>query len=75
MIEQTSAITELVAAGAGVSILSRWALAPAIDTGRIVPVRCGHGLPIEWNAVVRQDDPDDTPANIISRTLANHLAT
>lgn len=74
VIEQTSAITELVAAGAGVSILSRWALTPAINSGRIVPVRCGEGLSLQWNAVVRQDDPVDAPANLISRMLADHLA-
>jgi len=74
VIEQTSAITELVAAGAGVSILSRWALGPAIDSGRVAPVRCGTGLDILWNAVTRAGDPEGSPARLISNMLADHLA-
>lgn len=76
VVQQTSAITELVAAGAGVSVLSRWALSPAVDSGRIVPVSCGpKGLALQWNAVLRAGEPADYPANKVSKLLAKHLAT
>ena len=71
VVPQTSAITELVAAGAGVSILSRWALEPAIGTGRVVGVRCGRdGLALDWSVVMRSAEPVGSPA----RRIAEHLA-
>ncbi len=74
VVEQTNAIAELVAADAGVSILSRWALAPVIDAGRIAEVRCGEaGLPLEWNALLRPNEPDGSPARLIAEELARHL--
>ena len=74
VVEQTNAIAELVAADAGVSILSRWALAPMIDTNRIIELRCGDGgLPLEWNALLRPNEPADSPARRITRELALHL--
>lgn len=74
VVEQTNAIAELVAAEAGVSILSRWALAPVIDAGRIVEVRCGEkGLPLAWNALLRPNEPKDSPARLIADELALHL--
>lgn len=72
VVPQTSAIVELVAAGAGVSILSRWALAPAIDAGRIAAVSCGPtGLSLGWTVVTRRSGPSDSP----TRRVAEHLAT
>ncbi len=71
VVPQTSAIVEMVAAGAGVSILSRWALAPAIDGGRVVPLRCGpEGLPLRWVAVLRAGEPDGSPPQRIADVLA-----
>ncbi len=70
VVPQASAITELVAAGAGVSILSRWAVDPAISTGRVVAVRCGlNGLPLPWSVVMRATETADSPAE----RVANHL--
>lgn len=75
VVQQTNAIVELVAAGAGVSILSRWALTPAIDTGRVVAVRCGaDGLPLPWNALVRNGEPETSPVQAIAGHLAAHLS-
>src|SRR5690625_2251802 len=72
VVPQTSAIVELVAAGAGVSILSRWALSPSIESGRITAIRCGSdGLPLTWNAVTRRSEPADSPV----RRVAGHLVT
>lgn len=57
VVRQTSAITELVAAGAGVSILSRWALEPALAGGRIHAASCGEDrLPLTWHAATRRND-------------------
>lgn len=71
VIPQTSAITELVAAGVGVSILSRWALHRAISAGVVDAVRCSPiGLDLTWNLVLRPTDDVDAPA----RRIAEHLA-
>ncbi len=76
VVEQTSAITELVAAGAGVSVLSRWALAPALAAGRIIAVQCGpEGLALTWSAVLRLDEPVESPASAVAKLLTEHLET
>lgn len=72
VVPQTSAIVELVSAGAGVSILSRWALSPPITSGRIAAVPCGPaGLPLKWSVVTRRGGADDSP----TRRVADHLST
>ena len=74
VVESANAIAALVAADAGVSILSRWALAPAIEAGQIAEVRCGRaGLPLEWNALLRTNEPENSPARRIASELARHL--
>ena len=61
VVRQTSAIIELVAAGAGVSILSRWALDPALTSGRIQAASCGKdGLGLTWHGATRRDDDTST---------------
>lgn len=71
VVRQTSAIIELVAARAGVSILSRWATAAAVAAGRLVAIRCGvDGLPITWHAVHRRGD--EVAAEVTTR-LPSHL--
>ncbi|MEM7092115.1 MAG: LysR family transcriptional regulator [Actinomycetota bacterium] len=71
VVPQTSAISELVAAGAGVSILSSWALTPMLDSGRIRSVRCGNGgLDVPWHAATR---PGDERAARIAQALAGEL--
>jgi LysR family transcriptional regulator for metE and metH len=73
-IELTEGICELVAAGFGVSILSRWAVAPYVHDGRLVARRVGaEGLFIDWHAAVRASDPADSPANRLARALADSL--
>lgn len=42
-VELTEGICELVAAGYGVSILSRWAVAPYVEQGRLKAVRLQDG--------------------------------
>ena len=70
VVRQTSAITELVAAGAGVSILSRWALEPMLATGRVRAVQCGEGLDLQWHAATR---PGDDRATAVVEDLVSHL--
>lgn len=70
VVRQTSAISELVAAGAGVSVLSRWALAPMVDTGRLRALRCGDGLTLPWHAATR---PNDDRARRVVAELIDHL--
>lgn len=72
VVPQTSAILELVSAGTGVSILSRWALSPAIEAGRIAAVPCGpDGLSLTWTVVMRRGGSSDSP----TRRVAEHLIT
>lgn len=52
----TDALVELVKAGLGVAIVSRWAVAPWIARGEIVPRRLTRaGLDEKWSAVYRRD--------------------
>jgi len=52
----TDAIVELVKAGLGVGLVSRWAVAPYLTQGEIVARRfTREGLPERWAAVYRRD--------------------
>jgi LysR family transcriptional regulator for metE and metH len=55
-VQLTEAITELVKAGLGISILARWAVQPLVDAGSVV-VRplTAKGLRREWKAVMPKD--------------------
>ena len=67
VVPQTAAIVELVAAGAGVSILSRWATNPMVEAGRLARARCKRdGLSIPWHITVR-------PNEAIATEVAHHL--
>ena len=70
VVRQTSAISELVAAGAGVSVLSRWALTPMMEAGRLRALRCGDGLTLPWHAATR---PNDDRARRVVTELIDHL--
>lgn len=53
-VEVPEAIVEMVAAGLGTSVLAGWAVAAAIDSGRIVAARVGvEGISIRWYAATR----------------------
>lgn len=74
IIEQPGAIAQMVAAGLGVSILSRWAMAPMLGDGRIRAVRCGpEGLALDWYALLRPSSDPDAPDQRMARLLSRWL--
>ena len=51
----TEAVMEMVKAGFGRSILSRWAVQPYLDKRELLALGVTeHGMPIKWSAVVRK---------------------
>ena len=75
-VELPDAILELVRAGMGVSILSRWALQPDVIAGTLACTRVTRqGLDIDWFAVVRKSDNERSPAQLLARTLATWCST
>ncbi len=71
VVEVTDAIVELIAAGFGVSILSRWAVQSAIKNASIAVVRLGEDkLDLGWSALVRESEPTPAAARVVSRRLA-----
>ena len=74
VLEQTGAIAEMIAADFGVSILSRWAMSPWMDTGRLTAVRCGRsGLELEWSALMRAETDDDAPQRQVANAIVAWL--
>ncbi len=68
-VELPEAIIDMVAAGIGTSVLSRWAVEEAIRQGRVAASQVGHdGIVIPWHAFTR---PDDTDAQSIADLLAS----
>jgi LysR family transcriptional regulator for metE and metH len=64
-------ITEMVRAGLGVSILSKWAVAERVGRGGLIIKRLTRdGLPTRWQAVIRANEPKDSA----SAKLARHLS-
>lgn len=75
VIESSTVIAEMVASGLGVSILNRWALAPAIEAGRIAATRCGEdGLSLQWSALLRPNTTRDSAAYRVAELLGTWLA-
>jgi LysR family transcriptional regulator for metE and metH len=60
-LQLTEAILELVAAGLGVTVLARWAVAPRVRSGSVVAVRLTEGGFLrKWYVATRADDPGAT---------------
>lgn len=65
------AACELIKAGFGISILSRWALKPQFEVGALVPVRVtSAGLDMTWRALVRSEAAPDAPERRMAAALA-----
>ncbi len=70
-VDLSDAIIELVAAGFGISVLSRWAVSAAAEAGAVVTARVTEsGLPIAWSAAVRRGDGPQAPALCLANELA-----
>jgi len=71
VVEVTDAIIELIAAGFGIGILSRWAVQTAIKNQSIAAVSLGATkLDLGWSALVRDSELQSAAARIVSRRLA-----
>ena len=69
-IGSVEAICELVKAGLGVAILSRWALTPHLDAGTLHATRLWEGgIDIQWNVISRRATSNDTPVQIVATAL------
>ena len=70
IVEWTDAIVELIAAGFGVSILSRWALRRSIQQGLVSAVPLGQqGLPLTWSLMARTQDSHREPVQLLKKML------
>ncbi len=74
-VEVTQAILDLIAAGSGVSILSRWAVAGALESGRLIarPVvgpLAPDGLRTRWDVVLLREAE---AVRDVAHLLAEHL--
>ncbi len=70
-VELPEAIVELVAAGIGTSVLTRWAVERALQDGRLIAARLtSEGLAVEWSAALREEDADDSPIHMFAEALA-----
>ena len=64
-------IVEMVRQGLGVSILSRWAVVPALRSpGLVVKRLTASGLPTAWQAVVRANEMKDSGAVQVASRMA-----
>lgn len=74
-IQLTEAILELVGAGLGVSVLSRWAVAPAVRAGLVVAVRLTDtGFSRTWFTATRAHDPASPFHHDLVALLRKHVA-
>jgi LysR family transcriptional regulator for metE and metH len=64
------AAIDLLRAGYGAAIFSRWAIAPELADGTLAARPIGpDGLSLDWWAVLRAEDPDDGPAARLADAL------
>jgi len=69
-------ILEMVRQGLGVTILSRWAAAPALNAGGLVMKKLtAKGLPTNWQAVTRANEPKESGASLVAARLAQWWAS
>ncbi len=70
VVEVTDAIIELIAAGFGLSILSRWAVQSAIKQSTVTAVSVGETqLDLNWSALIRESENTSSAARVVSRRL------
>lgn len=70
-VEQIEAIVEMVKAGFGLSILTRWAMEPHLRAGTLLCKRVTRdGLQISWSVLTRSDDGARSAASLVAGILA-----
>lgn len=75
-LQLTEAIIELVAAGLGVAILAKWAVAPAVRSGAVQTTRIGRkGIRRTWYAAMRSADVTPAYHFDLIELLRRHLGT
>jgi LysR family transcriptional regulator for metE and metH len=74
-IQLTEAIIELVAAGLGIAVLAKWAVAPAVKAGAVQALRLGkNGFSRTWFAAARSADVTPAYRLDLIELLRRHLA-
>ncbi|MGM0585839.1 MAG: LysR family transcriptional regulator [Pseudomonadota bacterium] len=64
------AAIDLLRAGYGVALFSRWAIAPELADGTLTARPYGpDGMSLDWWAVLRADEPEDSPAERLAAAL------
>lgn len=71
LVEMTDAIIELISAGLGMSILSKWAVDAALKSQRVSCTQLGNqGLALTWSALTRESEKKNSAAKKIASLLA-----
>ena len=71
IVEMTDAIIELISAGLGMSILSKWAVEPALRSQRVSCTQLGtRGLDLAWSALTRENEKKNSPSKQLAKLLA-----
>ena len=74
-IQLTEAIVHLVAAGLGVAVLARWAVAPAIQMKTVGAAKLGkNGYNRTWYAATRQHDITESYLLDLLQLLRRHMS-
>jgi LysR family transcriptional regulator for metE and metH len=75
-LQLTEAILELVAAGFGIAILAKWAIAPHLKSGSVRAVRLGkQGHHRTWYSAVRSGDITTAYQTDLANLLRRHLGS
>jgi len=70
-VEHIEAIVELVKAGFGSAILTRWAMEPHLAHGALASTRLTkEGIRLSWDAVLRDSEGEGTPSHDFATALA-----
>ncbi len=70
MMPTPESVIDLLRAGFGVCLFSRWAIEPELSAGTLVarPI-APEGMTLDWWAVTRADEDDDAPANRLVQAM------
>jgi len=71
VVEMTDAIIELISAGLGVSILSKWAVNAALQSQRVSSTQLGkQGIDLAWSALTRESEKKNSASKQLTKLLA-----